>query len=122
MTDKNQECILLEPETTNILGLLLKTIIDRNIKDLSKSAAIKNLTGQINIKAGRMLSCLTFDKGEVTIKNNYAEKAKAEIAGTLNAFMNISVGANPVCYIFKREVKIKGNVLFLLKIMKIVTV
>lgn len=104
-------------DEASIMVLMLKRIIQKNLKDEKVVENIKNLKVSIVIKVGRMRATLYFKEGEITLENGEIESPSAEIEGSLKSFLNIALGRNFVVPMIMRELKIRGNILNLLKLL-----
>ncbi len=109
------------PGAMSVVGLIIKTIVDRNISNPSRYKKVSNTQSIINIQAGKMKVHLVLDKGELEIRAGSHSSPTAGVAGTMDAIMNVGrrrFHKLPAAML-KREFKLSGNVMALLPMMSI---
>lgn len=116
------EIIVEDPENMNLLGLILKTLLDINLQDKKKLSAIKNFKGTFSIQGAKMQTSILIDKGQVTIKKGLLPKASATIKGKLDAFLKMGTGEALITPVLTGKVRVWGNPFALLKLIKILKV
>ena len=67
------------PETMNLLGLLLRSILERNLADPAKASRAARLRGEIAIRGGRMRVTLKFAESGITITREAAARPRARV-------------------------------------------
>ncbi len=105
------------PETMNLLGLLLRSILERNLADPAKAGRATRLRGEVAVRGGRMRVTLTFGEGGVTITRAAPAKPRARVEGSLAAFLSVARGKGLASAWLSGNLSAKGNLLFLLKIL-----
>ncbi len=110
------------PENMNLLGLILASILKKNLERENISRIVSKLSSSINIRAGRMEANLTFIDGDVLIRRGFSEKADGYVSGTLNAFVDMGLRRNLLKRFLKGDVKIGGNILKLLPLLKLLSI
>lgn len=110
------------PENMNLLGLILANMIKKNLENQDVSHLIRRLSSSINIKAGRMKTNLSFKNGIVLISRGFSDNAHASVSGTLDAFIDLGLRRNLLNRFLKGDVKIGGNILKLLPLLKILSI
>lgn len=108
-----------EPEKLNLIGLFVMRILEKNLQNPHNINRIKNLKASIVINAGEMSITLVFKEGQVKIKRGQVEKSDAKIEGSLESFLKFALGASPIRLIISRQIKISGNPILLLKLVKL---
>jgi hypothetical protein len=112
------------PETANLLGLILQSLIEGNLADPRKAARARKIRGTVLVQAGAMRVSLHCQEGRFTIARGHAdgEAARARVRGNLEAFLEIALGGNMVGPVLRGEVKVGGNLLMLLKLLPLLQV
>ena len=105
------------PETMNLLGLLLRSILERNLADPAKAARAARLRGEIAVRGGRMRVTLKFAAGDITITRAASARPRARVEGSLTAFLGVAQGKGLASAWLSGRLSAKGNLLFLLKIL-----
>lgn len=109
-------------EKANLISLIIKNIIERNIGHPDVSSKSKKINATFLLKAGMMQTVLIFRKGEIIITADIPEKITARVEGSLPAFLKIALGKSMILPVITRKVTIKGNIFALLSLMKVLTV
>jgi ubiquinone biosynthesis protein UbiJ len=109
--------VLEAPETMNLLGLLLRSILERNLADPAKAGRAARLKGEVAVRGGKMRVTLRFAPEGVTITRAAAARPRARVEGSLAAFLGVAQGKGIVSAWLSGRLSAKGNLLFLLKIM-----
>ncbi len=105
------------PETMNLLGLLLRSILERNLADPAKAGRAARLRGEVAVRGGKMRVTLKFAEGSITITRAAAAKPRARVEGSLAAFLGVARGKGLAGAWLSGRLSAKGNLLFLLKIL-----
>ena len=109
-----------QPETMNILGLLMKGLLALNMEDEAKYARACKLKGDILVTAGAMSVTLRFADNKLTIIRGATEKPKAKVAGTMGALLGVVTGEGMVLPFLAGKLKIGGNPFTLLKMLPLI--
>ena len=109
--------VIEAPETMNLLGLLLRSILERNLADPAKASRASRLRGEIAIRGGRMRVTLKFAEGGITITRTAAARPRARVEGSLAGFLGVAQGKGLVSAWLSGRLSAKGNLLFLLKML-----
>jgi hypothetical protein len=109
--------VLEAPETMNLLGLLLRSILERSLADPAKANRAARLRGEIAVRGGRMRVTLKFAEGQITITRAASAKPRARVEGSLPAFLGVARGKGLAAAWLSGRLSAKGNLLFLLKIL-----
>jgi hypothetical protein len=114
--------VLDHPETQNLLGLLLRTILENNLSDEAIYARVRAVRGEVQVQAGEMVITLRFEEGRVTIVSGPSESPRASVRGDMGAFLGVARGTGVVGPFLSGAVKIGGNPLLLLKLIPLLQV
>jgi len=105
------------PASLNLLGLFVRDLVERNLAHPQAAARARRLRGRVALKAGRMAVTLCFRDGEVALERGAAGRANAAVEGNLAAFLRLGLGQNPVQAVLTRQVRVRGNLWLLLRMM-----
>ena len=111
-----------EGEDLNGLGVMLKDIMDTNLKDLRKYRSVEKVKGSVVIKESTSGVAVTLylDQGRLELQNDAIAKPTAYMEAGFENLAHISSGQlSPVVAILTGKLKSRGNPLLLLKISKI---
>ena len=114
-----------EGEELNGLGLMLKDIMDTNLKDPAKYKSVEKLKASVVIKESTsgVAVTLCLDQGKLELQNDAIAKPTAYMEAGFENLAHISSGQlNPIVAILTGRLKSGGNPLLLLKISKIMVV
>ena len=109
------------PGSMSIVGLIIKTIVERNVSDPSRYKKISNTKSVINIQAGKMKVHLVLNRGELALAPGLHPNPTAGVAGTMDAIMNVGQRRfhKLPAAMLRREFKLSGNIMALLPLMSI---
>jgi putative sterol carrier protein len=111
-----------EGEELNGLGVMLKEIMDTNLKDTNRYKSIEKVKGSVVIKESTSGVAVTLylDQGRLELQNDATAKPTAYMEAGFENLAHISAGQlNPIVAILTGRLKSRGNPLLLLKISKI---
>ena len=106
----------------NGLGVMLKEIMDKNLKDPQKYRSVEGLNASVVIKetTSGVAITLHFKLGDIEIQNDAIDKPTAYMEAGFENLAYISSGQlSPIKAILTRKLKTGGNLLTLLKISNI---
>jgi putative sterol carrier protein len=121
-TLKMTEVRVKEGEELNGLGVMLKEIMDTNLKDTNKYKSIEKVKGSVVIKESTSGVAVTLhlNQGKLELQNDAVTKPTAYMEAGFENLAHISSGQlNPIVAILTGRLKSRGNPLLLLKISKI---
>jgi len=101
----------------NLIGLILKGIIESNLENEVLARKVGRLSGDVAVTAGGMKVTLRFNKGELHIARGAPPKVRARISGGMGPFVEFALGRRRVRNIFRGRIKPRGNLFFLLKLL-----
>ena len=111
------EVVLEKPESMNLLGLILKLLLEGNLQDPDMVAKARGTKGNLRLGAGPMKITLVFEGERLTIKRDWDTPSRAKCAASLDTFLAIGLGGNPVIPFLQGKVRIGGNLFWLLLLM-----
>jgi putative sterol carrier protein len=114
-----------EGEELNGLGLMLKDMMDTNLKDPAKYKRVEKVKASVVIKESTsgVAVTLCLDQGKLELQNDAIAKPTAYMEAGFENLAHISSGQlNPIVAILTGRLKSGGNPLLLLKISKIMVV
>ena len=109
-------------EELNGLGVMLKEIMDTNLKSPKKYKRVENVKGSVVIKESTSGVCVTLhlDRGKLELQNGAIANATAYMEAGFENLAHISSGQlSPILAMFTGKVKSRGNPALLLKVSKI---
>jgi putative sterol carrier protein len=111
-----------EGEELNGLGVMLKDLMDTNLKDPRKYKSVEKVKGSVVIKESTSGVAVTLylQQGRLELQNDAIAKPTAYMEAGFENLAHISSGQlNPIVAILTGKLKSRGNPLLLLKISKI---
>jgi putative sterol carrier protein len=111
-----------EGEELNGLGVMLKEIMDRNLKDANKYKSVEKVKGSVVIKESTSGVAVTLylDQGKLELQNDAIAKPTAYMEAGFENLAHVSSGQlNPIVAILTGKLRSRGNPLLLLKVSKI---
>jgi hypothetical protein len=113
------EVVMENAESMNLLGLMMKVIIERNLEQGMMADLVRNTRGHLALGAGPMKATLQFEGERVKIVRDWLEPARAKCAASLDTFLGIGLGGNPIVPFLLGKISLGGNLLWLLKLMPV---
>jgi len=111
-----------EGEELNGLGVMLKEIMDANLKDPRKYKSVEKVKGSMVIRESTSGVAVTLylDQGRLELQNDAIARPMAYMEAGFENLAHISSGQlNPIVAILTGKLKSRGNPLLLLKVSKI---
>ena len=119
---KMTEVKVKEGEELNGLGVMLKEIMDANLKDPRKYKSVEKVKGSMVIResTSNVAVTLRLQQGRLELQNDAIAKPTAYMEAGFENLAHISSGQlNPIVAILTGKLKSRGNPLLLLKVSKI---
>lgn len=113
------QVVLENPETMNLLGLILKVILERNLQEGMIADLVANTRGNLALGAGPMKATLKFEGERVVVQRDWREPSRAKVAASLDTFLAIGLGKYPILPFLLGRISLGGNLLWLLKLMPV---
>jgi hypothetical protein len=114
--------IIQDAPSMNLLGLILASILERNLVDPRRKQIFEKLSGDVVVQAGEMVVTLAFDQGKLAVSRGAVARPKASIRGSLDTLMRLSLGGGMVGPTLSGRLKPRGNLLLLLKMRRLLCV
>jgi len=111
-----------DPPRMNLLGLILAGIIERNLEDQEKRQRFEKLDAEVVVRAGEMAVTLRFGGGRLVVSRGASERPRAQVAGSLDALMALSLGGGMVGPWLAGRLKTRGSLLLLLRLRRLLQV
>jgi len=116
------EVKIKQGQELNGLGVMLKEIMDENLKDPKKYRSVEGLNASVVIREATSGVAITlhFKRGDIEIQNDAIDEPTAYMEAGFESLAYISSGQlSPIKAILTRKLKTGGNLLTLLKISNI---
>lgn len=111
-----------EPARANLMVLLMRGILERNLQDPDKAARASRLRGDIRVKAGRMTATLSFHGGGIILYSGVRERRpRAGVRGDMVTLLAVVTGQGVVGPFLRGRVGISGNPFVLLGVLPLIT-
>lgn len=111
-----------DPTRMNILGLILGSILERNIADPKRAALLGKLDGDVVVKSGAMAITVGFGGGTARIQRGAVDRPKAKLEGRIDVLTELTLGRGVVKHFFGGRIKLKGNIFLLLRTWRLLLV
>ncbi len=111
-----------DPPRMNLLGLILASVIERNLEDADKLRRCEKLKGNVVVAAGEMVVTLKFDGGGVSVARGAQEPCRARVQGRMDALIELALGGGMVGPWLAGRLKTKGSLVLLLKMRRLMQV
>jgi hypothetical protein len=96
-----------EPGRASLLTLMLKQLLDRNLKDPRKSEAMQGRVFSACVRARRMETTLFFEAGRIRVEDGAHGRPDLEVTGELPALLSMALGTSPVRAVLARRVRVR---------------
>lgn len=122
MTSPRPAVTIDDPPSMSLLGLILASILERNLADPALQRSAARLRGDVVVQAGEMIVTLSFAEGGVTVRRGAAERPRAAVRGSLDTLMGLSLGRGMVGPVLAGRLKPRGSLLQLLRMRRLLRV
>ena len=117
---------LRDPENMNVLGLLLEGFLRNVLQDAALAQRAKRLSGNVCLRAGTMWATLCFDGAGVEIVRGKTAQRRAAVEGEMHELLGLVTGGvrgmvTAVAPLLRRRLRLGGDLLFLLRMLPILT-
>lgn len=119
-TGADERVVLEDPQTMNLLGLLMKGMLEINLSDERLYKRACGLRGDIRVQAGEMAVTLRFDGKGLRILRDSDQPPRASVSGSMSALLGVVVRERMVRSVLTRAVRIWGNPFMLLKVLPLI--
>jgi hypothetical protein len=112
--------VLEDPARMNLLGLILRSLLSRNLRDPRRARRAAGLRGVIAIQAGDMQIGLCAEPGQLTLRRGAPARPRARVRGSLPVFLDLALGGSLLKPLLDGEVSVGGNLLLLLRLLPLI--
>ncbi len=120
--DEDRMEIKSQRQTLNLLGFFLERILSNNCRIPAKTRGLTRYHGRILVIGSSMRVLLTIQDSVITIRQYDNSKVDAVVKASLATFLDIASGANIVLTFLKGKVGLRGNILKLIPLLKILKI
>ena len=114
---------VVAPERMNLLGLIMRSILERRLAEPAALRSVQQLLGDIAIDAGGMTVTLRFTGEGVRItRDPPMGRPLARVSGSMRALIDASIGRGMVRSVLSRDLRVSGNPLALLRLILLLRV
>ena len=110
---------LKEPDKMNLIGFFLLDLLSDNLKNGGCEETARRMTGAFLFEASGMQITLVFRNEGIEIHPGMTAKINAKITGEMNDLLDVVLGEGYLKLLLSGKIKIGGNILELLKLLKI---
>ncbi len=91
----------------SIIALMLQQILNRNLQDPEKCNLMKNRVLILRVQVLQMLTTVFFESDRIRLEDGAHGRPDIEIAGDMQTLLSVVLGANPLRYIFNRQLRFR---------------
>lgn len=116
---------LEQPEEMNLLGHILKSLLEGNLatpSNLPRAKRLEKSDRPIGIQAGQMQVSLLCRPQDWCITRGLDGRATTVVQGDLEAFLDVALGRGFWRPLWQRRLRFRGNALTLLRLLPLVRV
>lgn len=113
------EVQLKESDRINLIGFFLRDLLRTNLQNESCKQSARRMKGAILFNASGMQATVVFKDESVQIQPGGVENVHAKISGEMSVLLDVALGANYLKFLLTGKIRIGGNILILLKLLKI---
>ena len=106
-----------DPENMNLFGLLLAGYFQSRLASPALMRRARKLSGDLCLRAGPLWATLRFDGDGIEVIRGRTGSARATVQGEMHTLLGVVTGQGMVRPFLRRQVRIAGDPLFLLKMM-----
>lgn len=92
---------------SSILTLMVKQILDRNLRNPAKSGLMRNRLLTVRIQVRNMTTSLFFEASRVRAEDGGHGRPDLEIAGNMRSLLSVALGTNPLRAILHRHLRVR---------------
>ena len=113
------QVVLTDPSKANLVDYFIQEILQTNLQKPQKRRIAEKIKGSYLFQASGMTSIVNFNGESVEIGPSATGKIGAKVRGDLNTLLEIVLGANYILLYLKGKIRINGNLVKLLKLLKL---
>ena len=103
----------------NLIGFFLHDLLKNNLKKGSCEETARQMNGAFLFEASGMQVTFVFQNESIEIHPGIAAKINAKIIGEMNDLLDVALGEGYLKLLLIGRIKIGGNILKLLKLLKV---
>jgi len=109
-----------QPETMNLLGLLMKGLLARNLADDGLFHRARAMKTDVLVQAGEMKVSLRLGEGGITIIRGDTGRSGASVAGDMKTLLDVVAEGKMIAPFLAGRLRIGGNPLVLLRMLPMI--
>jgi len=115
--------VLDSPEQMNLLGLLMKGLLEENLSRPGRLAGVRKLRGDVLVQAGQMSVTLRFGDDGLLVVAGRVGRPRATVRGGMTALLGVVTRQGGLVRpVLAGRVKVSGNLLLLLRMLPLIRV
>lgn len=118
--NRDERVVVEEPEAANLLCLMMRDLLARNLADESIYERVRDMEGDVHVQAGDMVVTMRFGEGKLRIISGKVEKPGARVVGSMGALLSVVTGGGMVGPLLSGAIRIGGNPFLLLKVLPLI--
>ncbi len=91
----------------SILTLMLKQLVDQNLRDQEKVGLVLGRSFTAVFRAGRMFTTLVFEGDKVSAREGQGDAPDLEVAGDMRTLLDLGIGRNLIVPLITRRLKVR---------------
>jgi hypothetical protein len=111
-----------DPPRMSLLGLILGSILTRNLDDPRRQRVAARLRGEIVVQAGEMVVTLSCRGDEVRICRGASDRPRAAIRGELHTLIDLALGGGMIGPVLAGRLRPRGSLSTLLRLRSLLRV
>ena len=115
------EVKLKVPGEMNLLGYIMRSLIERNLQTERGARAFARMKGSIMVGASRMRITMEFTDGDLVMEVG-ARKADVSVRGSMDSLLGVALGHGMVWPLLSGKLKVGGKVWRLLRMLNLMKV
>jgi hypothetical protein len=108
------------PESMNLLGLLMRGLLEENLRVPANARAAARMRGEVAVEAGGMEVTLRFADGGITVLPGASGRPRARVRGGMQDLLSMVTGGGLVGPVLAGRVRIGGNPFVLLRMLPLI--
>ena len=113
------QVVFRPPDEMNLLGYILRSLFDRNLKTPPGEQAFRKMKGRVLVGASEMKVTLDFDGDDLQIAVGESDKAQTRVRGSMDTLLGVALGKGMVGPVLAGRLKVGGRVWRLLRMLKL---
>jgi hypothetical protein len=105
------------PGEMNLLGYILRTLIERNLQTEKGVRALSKMKGTVLVGASKMRVTLDFSSDDLEVEVGARGKPDVRVLGSMDALLGVSLGKGMIWPVLTRRLKVGGKFWRLLRML-----